>query len=46
MRGDVARALPLQQQVLDELLPLVGEDHPDVQEARAELALLHKLQKG
>jgi hypothetical protein len=46
MRGDVARALPLQQQVLDELLPLVGEDHPDVQEARAELALLRKLQKG
>jgi hypothetical protein len=45
-RGDVARALPLQQQVLDELLPLVGEDHPDVQEARAELALLRKLQKG
>jgi hypothetical protein len=41
-RGDAARALTLQQQVLDELLPLVGEDHPDVQEARAELALLRK----
>jgi tetratricopeptide (TPR) repeat protein len=45
-RGDYARALPLQQQVLDELLPLVGEDHPDVKEARAELALLHKLKHG
>jgi hypothetical protein len=45
-RGDTARALTLQQQVLDELLPLVGEDHPDVQEARAELALLRKLQKS
>ncbi|MGB9110510.1 MAG: tetratricopeptide repeat protein, partial [Telluria sp.] len=45
-RGDVARALPLQQQVVDELLLLVGEDHPDVKEARAELALLRKLQKG
>jgi hypothetical protein len=44
MRGDVARALPLQQQVLDELLPLLGEDHPDVKEARAELALLRKQQ--
>jgi tetratricopeptide (TPR) repeat protein len=45
-RGDIARALPLQQQVLDELLPLVGEDHPDVKEARAEIALLQKLQQG
>lgn len=45
-RGDAARALALQQQVLDELLPLLGEDHPDVKEARAELALLRKLQKG
>jgi hypothetical protein len=45
-RGDAARALTLQQQVLDELLPLVGEDHPDVQEARAELALLRKLQES
>jgi len=45
-RGDAARALALQQQVLDELLPLLGEDHPDVIEARAELALLRKLQKG
>jgi hypothetical protein len=45
-RGDAARALTLQQQVLDELLPLLGEDHPDVQEARAELALLRKLQKS
>jgi tetratricopeptide (TPR) repeat protein len=44
-RGDVAHALALQQQVLDELLALVGEDHPDVKEARAELALLHKLHK-
>lgn len=41
-RGEHARALALQQQVLDELLPLVGEQHPDVQEARAELALLGK----
>jgi tetratricopeptide (TPR) repeat protein len=46
MRKDYARARALQQQVLDELLPLVGEDHPDVQEARAELALLAKLQHG
>jgi tetratricopeptide (TPR) repeat protein len=45
MRGDVARALPLQQQVLDELLPLVGEEHPDVKEARAEIALLQKSQR-
>jgi tetratricopeptide (TPR) repeat protein len=45
-RGDDARALALQQQVLDELLPLVGEDHPDVKEARAELALLHGRQHG
>jgi len=45
-RGDVARALALQQQVLDELLPLVGEDHPDVKEARAELALLRARQHG
>jgi tetratricopeptide (TPR) repeat protein len=46
MRGDAARALTLQQQVLDELLPLLGEDHPDVKEARVELALLHKQQKS
>jgi hypothetical protein len=44
-RGDAARALTLQQQVLDELLPLLGEAHPDVQEARAEIALLRKMQK-
>lgn len=42
-RGEYAKALPLQQQVLDELLPLVGEAHPDVVEARNELALLRKL---
>jgi tetratricopeptide (TPR) repeat protein len=46
MRGDAARALALQQQVLDELLPLVGENHPDVKEAREEIALLRKLQQG
>ncbi len=46
MRGDAARAIPLQQQVLDELLPVLGEAHPDVKEARAELALLRKLQGG
>jgi tetratricopeptide (TPR) repeat protein len=45
MRGDSARALPLQQQVLDELLPLMGDHHPDVQAARAELALLRKPQR-
>jgi tetratricopeptide (TPR) repeat protein len=46
MRGDAARAMQVQQQVLDELLPVLGEDHPDVKEARAELALLRKLQHG
>jgi tetratricopeptide (TPR) repeat protein len=46
MRGDVTRALSLQQQVLDELLPLVGEDHPDVKEAREEIALLKKPGQG
>jgi tetratricopeptide (TPR) repeat protein len=46
MRGDAARALALQQQVLDELLPLVGDKHPDVKEAREEIALLRKLQQG
>lgn len=45
-RGDYASALPLQQQVLDELLPALGEAHPDVQEARKELALLRKLAGG
>jgi len=42
-RGELAKALPLQQQVLDELLPAVGEDHPDVIEARNEMALLRKM---
>lgn len=46
MRGDGARALALQQQVLDELLPVVGEEHPDVKQAREEIALLRKLQNG
>jgi tetratricopeptide (TPR) repeat protein len=46
MRGDATRAQALQQQLLDELLPLFGEEHPDVKEARAELALLRKLQQG
>jgi tetratricopeptide (TPR) repeat protein len=45
-RGELAKALPLQQQVLDELLPMVGEDHPDVIEARNELALLRKMAAG
>jgi hypothetical protein len=42
MRGDTARALALQEEVLQALLPLLGPDHPDVRTAQAELALLRK----
>jgi tetratricopeptide (TPR) repeat protein len=42
MRGDAARALALQEEVLKAMLPLLGPDHPDVRTAQAELALLRK----
>jgi hypothetical protein len=42
MRGDTARALALQEEVLQALLPVFGSDHPDVRTAQAELALLRK----
>ena len=39
-RGDTARALALQQQVKQALLPLLGARHPDVLEAEAQIAQL------
>jgi hypothetical protein len=42
MRGDTARALALQEEVLKALLPLLGPEHPDVLAAQAELAALRK----
>lgn len=39
-RGEHARALALQQQVRDTLLPLLGARHPDVREAESEIAAL------
>ncbi|MBW8897806.1 MAG: tetratricopeptide repeat protein [Massilia sp.] len=42
MRGNTAQALALQDEVLKMLLPLLGPDHPDVQTAQSELAILRK----
>jgi tetratricopeptide (TPR) repeat protein len=42
MRGNTARALALQEEVLKALLPVFGPDHPDVRTTQAELALLRK----
>jgi tetratricopeptide (TPR) repeat protein len=42
MRGEPERALPLQEQVLKKLLPLLGSEHPDVLESQRELALIRQ----
>lgn len=45
-RGDHRRALALQQQVRDTLLPLLGTQHPDVREAEREIAALGTTPNG
>jgi tetratricopeptide (TPR) repeat protein len=43
-QADYQRALPLQLQALDAMLPAYGPDHPDVIDSAAELALIYKAQ--
>lgn len=42
VRGEPARALPLQQAALKTMLARLGPDHPDVVDAEGELARIHK----
>jgi tetratricopeptide (TPR) repeat protein len=45
MRGEPERALPLQEEALKAMLPLLGSEHPDVLETQDELALIYKALK-
>lgn len=42
LRGEPARALPLQEAAMKSMLPLLGGEHPDVADSEAELARIHK----
>lgn len=42
VRGEPARALPLLQEAMKTMLPLLGAEHPDVVDSEVELARIHK----